>query len=59
MENSLKKIIEKEGLQIPNYNKENIIDVVRLVYNYCGMSISRVYKELQKIGYNLHDFDNK
>ena len=41
MVNSFEKIIKKEGLQIPNYNKENIIDVVRLVYNYCGMN----YKE--------------
>ena len=41
MENSFVKKIKKEGLQIPNYNKENIIDVVRLVYNYCGMN----YKE--------------
>ena len=28
-------------------------------YNILGMPISRVYKELQKIGYSLHDFDNK
>ncbi len=41
MENSLEKVLKNEELIIPNYNKENIIDLVRLIYNYCGMN----YKE--------------
>ncbi len=41
MKSSLKKVLNKEKLVIPDYNKENIIDLVRLIYNYCGMN----YKE--------------
>ena len=46
----LKKIFNKEGFVIPNYNKSNIIDLVRLLYNYCGMNFKETkgMQELKK-----------
>ena len=38
---NFEKIFNKEKLIIPNYNKPNIVDLVRLIYKYCGMN----YKE--------------
>ena len=44
------KIFNKEGFVIPNYNKSNIIDLVRLLYNYCGMNFKETkgMQELKK-----------
>ena len=44
-------IAGKSAIYIPKINGD--------YYNILGMPISRVYKELQKMGYNLLDFDNK
>ncbi len=41
MMSDVKKRLKNESLSIPNYNKENIIDLLRVIYNYCGMN----YKE--------------
>ena len=38
-------IISRENLVIPNYDEPNIVDLVRLLYNYCGMN----YKENKNI----------
>ena len=34
-------LIKKENLIIPNYNKENFLDLIRVLYNYCGMNYSK------------------
>ena len=30
--------LKKNKLLIPNYNKHNLIDLIRTVYNYCGLN---------------------
>ena len=42
---NFEKIFNKEGLVIPNYDKSDIVDLVRLLYNYCGMN----FKETKSI----------
>lgn len=45
---NFEKIFNKEGFVIPNYNKSNIIDLVRLLYNYSGMNFKET-KGMQEI----------
>lgn len=45
---NLEKIFNKEGFVIPNYDKSNIVDLVRLLYNYCGMNFKET-KSMQEL----------
>ena len=38
---NLERLFNKEGFIIPNYDNPDIIDLVKLIYSYCGMN----YKE--------------
>ena len=33
-------VIKNENLMMPDYDKENFLDLIRLIYNYCGMNYS-------------------
>ena len=52
-------ILERCGYSIAGKSMVYIPKINGDYYNILEMPISRVYKELQKIGYSLHDFDNK
>ena len=45
---NFEKIFNKEGFVIPNYDKSNIVDLVRLLYNYCGMNFKET-KSMQEL----------
>ena len=44
------KRIKQNKLVIPNYNKHNLIDLLRVLYNYCGTNykVNNNMKELRK-----------
>ena len=42
------KIFNKESFVIPNYDKPDIVDLVRLIYNYSGMNFKET-KSMQEI----------
>ena len=43
--NDFENIIKNEKFLIPNYNNPNIVDLLKLIYNYCGMN----YKETKSM----------
>ena len=54
-----KYIFERSGYSIAGKSAVYIPEIKGDYYNILGMPISRVYKELKKLGYRLSDFDNK
>ena len=44
------KRIKQNKLAIPNYNKHNLIDLLRVLYNYCGTNykVNNNMKEIRK-----------
>lgn len=51
-------IFERAGYSIAGKSSIYIPKINGDYYNILGMPISKVYKELHKLGYNLSDFDN-
>ncbi len=48
MVSNFEKIFNKESFVIPDYDKTNIVDLVRLIYNYSGMNFKET-KSMQEL----------